>query len=257
MSSCWSVRLSVFRMYVHFFLIPNDNLSKCQWIFSKLGVCTYIVDIWFGIANGQISSIFQLSVRETSDFLFPDDNLSKYQWIFNKQVHWYCRDLVWDCWGANFVTFWQSCPPGTWPYFCSQMITWVNVNGFSPNLVWALILWRSGSQLLMGKFRQFLTELSAHDIWYFCFRTITQVNVNEFSSDLICALILWISGLGLQLDTFRQLSTHNTMAGYYHFMFLLFCHVIMWWYLFCLIQAVMNHLWNIYGNLRENTSVPW
>ena len=32
-----------------------------------------------------------------------------------------------------------------------------------PNLVCALILWRSGLGLLMGKFRQFLTELSARD----------------------------------------------------------------------------------------------
>ena len=34
-------------------------------------------------------------------------------------------------------------------------------NGFSPNLVSALILWRSGLGLLMGNFRQILTELSA------------------------------------------------------------------------------------------------
>ena len=36
-------------------------------------------------------------------------------------------------------------------------------HGFSPNLVCALILWRSGLGLLMGKFRQILTELSARD----------------------------------------------------------------------------------------------
>ena len=35
-----------------------DNFSKCQWIFTKLGVCIKIVEIWFGIVNGQISSIF-------------------------------------------------------------------------------------------------------------------------------------------------------------------------------------------------------
>ena len=34
-------------------------------------------------------------------------------------------------------------------------------NGFSPNLVCALILWKSGLGLLMGKFCQVLTELSA------------------------------------------------------------------------------------------------
>ena len=45
----------------------------------------------------------------------------------------------------------------------------VNINGFSPNLVCALILWRSGLGLLMGKFRQFLTELSAPDTPIFWF----------------------------------------------------------------------------------------
>ena len=42
-------------------------------------------------------------------------------------------------------------------------------NGFSPNLVCALILWRSGLGLLMGKFHQILTELSAQDTPIFSF----------------------------------------------------------------------------------------
>ena len=53
--------------------------------------------------------------------------------------------------------------------FRFRMITCVNINGFSPNLVCALILWRSGLGLLMGKFRQFLTELSARDTPIFSF----------------------------------------------------------------------------------------
>ena len=48
------------------------------------------------------------------------------------------------------------------PFFVS-MITWANIKGFLPNLVCALILWRSGLGLLMGKFRQIFTELSARD----------------------------------------------------------------------------------------------
>ena len=39
-------------------LFPDDNLSKHQWIFTKLGMCINIVEIWFGIANGQILSNF-------------------------------------------------------------------------------------------------------------------------------------------------------------------------------------------------------
>ena len=49
------------------------------------------------------------------------------------------------------------------------MITLVNINGVSPNLVCALILWRSSLGLLMVKFRQFLTELSARDMPVFSF----------------------------------------------------------------------------------------
>ena len=40
------------------FLFLEDNLSKCQWIFTKLGMCIDIVEIWFEIANGQIPSTF-------------------------------------------------------------------------------------------------------------------------------------------------------------------------------------------------------
>ena len=77
--------------------------------FSPNAICIDIKEIWFGIANGQISSHFYGVI-----------NLSKHQWI-------------------------------------------------SPNLVSALILWTSGLGLLMGKFRQFLTELSARDTPLFSF----------------------------------------------------------------------------------------
>ena len=40
------------------FLFTDDNLSKCKWIFTKLGMSSDIVKIWFETANGQISSVF-------------------------------------------------------------------------------------------------------------------------------------------------------------------------------------------------------
>ena len=52
-----SVHSSVVRPSVSI-SFPDDNLSKYQWIFTKLGMCIDIVEIWFGIANGQISSNF-------------------------------------------------------------------------------------------------------------------------------------------------------------------------------------------------------
>ena len=36
------------------FSFPDDNLGKHQWIFTKLGMCIDIVEVWFGVANGQI-----------------------------------------------------------------------------------------------------------------------------------------------------------------------------------------------------------
>ena len=38
------------------FSFPDDNLSKHRRIFTKLGMCIGIVEIWFAIANGQISA---------------------------------------------------------------------------------------------------------------------------------------------------------------------------------------------------------
>ena len=46
--SCTSVRIS----------FPDDNLNKHQQIFNKFGLCIDIMEIWFGIADGQISSNF-------------------------------------------------------------------------------------------------------------------------------------------------------------------------------------------------------
>ena len=60
MVSHWSsasIRLSIRRMSIRF-SFPDDNLSKHQWMFTKFGMCIDIVEIWFGFANGQISSIF-------------------------------------------------------------------------------------------------------------------------------------------------------------------------------------------------------
>ena len=112
-----SIHLSVICPSVFPFL--DDNLSKHQWIFTKHGICIDIVEIWFGIANGQISSIF------------------------------------------------DSYLPETCPYFCFQMITWVKMNRFAPNLVCALILWRSSLGLLMGRFCQLDRVICLRHVWIF------------------------------------------------------------------------------------------
>ena len=95
-------------------------------------------------------------------------------------------------------------------YFHFRMVSIVDVNGFSSNLVSALILWRSAFGLLMGEFRQCLTELSAHDM-------------SVFSPNLVCALILWTSASGLLMGEFcpflTDISTYDIIiVGFYHFM---------------------------------------
>ena len=54
------------------FSFPDDNLCKHQWIFTKLGMCIDIVNVWFGIANGQISSNFDgvICPRHAHIFVF-------------------------------------------------------------------------------------------------------------------------------------------------------------------------------------------
>ena len=74
-----------------------------------------------------------------------------------------CGGALWFHVGRPFV-----CPNVRQSYvhssvFRFRVLTGVNINEFSPNLVCALILWRYGLGLLMGKFRQILTELSARD----------------------------------------------------------------------------------------------
>ena len=60
-SSLWLLILSVFDYCtsIHlYFPIWMINWINFLWIFTKLGMCIDIVEIWFGIANMQISSTF-------------------------------------------------------------------------------------------------------------------------------------------------------------------------------------------------------
>ena len=65
MVSLWS-HLSYVCLY---FYLLTLTLREYQWIFTKLGMCIDIVDIWFGFVNGHISSILtELSACNMSDF---------------------------------------------------------------------------------------------------------------------------------------------------------------------------------------------
>ena len=79
---CVSVCPSVSRTSVRrsvCFSFPDDNLSKLQWIFTRLGMCIDIVDIWFGIANGQILSFYSFLPDTRPYFCFRTIT-----WVNNK-----------------------------------------------------------------------------------------------------------------------------------------------------------------------------
>ena len=72
------VRVSVRPLVIHLFVsfsFPDDTLSKLQWIFTKLGMCIDIVEIWFGIADGQILSNFY-------GVIFPRQMVGYYSLMF-------------------------------------------------------------------------------------------------------------------------------------------------------------------------------
>ena len=108
------------------------------------------------------------------------------------------------------VSSWSSVCPSVRPSSVRFLFPDDNLskhNGFSSNLVCALILWISGLGLLMGKFRQIFMELSPETRPYFRLRTLTWVNNKGFSPNLLYALTLRRSGLGLLMGKFRQIFT--------------------------------------------------
>ena len=98
------------------FSFLDNNFIKCQWIFTRLGMCIDIVKIWFWIVNEQIWSILtELSAYYKSVFYFQDNNLSKSQWIFTKFDM--CIDSV-EIWFG--IAHWQI----SFIFYCYRLTTW-------------------------------------------------------------------------------------------------------------------------------------
>ena len=110
------------------------------------------------------------------------------------------------------------------------------MDGFSPNLVCILILWRSGLGLLLGKFCQILTELSARSTPKFSFPDDNLSKYQGILTKLSTCIDIKEICLGLLMGKFCQclteLSARDTiMAGYYSLTFLFFpekrlCHFV-------------------------------
>ena len=76
----------------HFFcfLFPDNNLSKYPWIFTKLGMCIDIMEIWFGVGNVQISLIFNSYLPATQQYFHFW--MITFKWIFTKLCM--CSDIM-------------------------------------------------------------------------------------------------------------------------------------------------------------------
>ena len=96
------------------------------------------------------------------------------------------------------------------------MITLVNINGFSPNLVCALILCRSALGLLIGKFVKFFTELSVRDTSVFSFLDDNFIKYQWIFTKLgVCIHIYFgiVNGGISSIST--ELSARNTSVFYF------------------------------------------
>ena len=95
---CPSVNQSVHLLYIHLsiFSFPDDNLVKCQWILTKLGMCIDMVKFCFWIdnwiANGHISSIFDSYLPVTSVFCFRRKTLVN---LTDFLTHLICALILW------------------------------------------------------------------------------------------------------------------------------------------------------------------
>ena len=143
MSVCPSILLSCICI-----LFMEDNFSKYQWIFTKLGMCFDIVEIWFQIANGKILSIFSRVI------CLPHNNGILWRTGSRLLMGKFCQFLTVICLPHNNGILWSSGLRLLMGKFC-QFLTVICPPHNSG------ILWRSVSRLLMGKFCQFLTEISA------------------------------------------------------------------------------------------------
>ena len=150
------------------FSFPEDNSSKCQGIFTKLGIFINTVEIWFGIANRHISSNFDgvICPRHVRIFIITWAN-----------VNGFWPNLV----GALILRSGLELLTGKFHQFLTELsarnssvfsfsMDFVISMDFPQNLVCALILWRSCLGLPTCNFHRYLTEISARDTSVFSFQ---------------------------------------------------------------------------------------
>ena len=188
-SVCTSIRLLSICPYFRFRMINWVNING----FSPNSLCALILKrSGLGFLEGKFHQFLTVICRQRSIFSFPDDNFSKYQWIFTKLgVYIFMVEICFGIAHRQISSIFDSYLPNTCPYFHFWTITLLNINGFSPNLMCALMLVDICFVIAI-----FLAELSALNTSIFYFQD-NNLSKSRFSPNLMCALILWSSALGL------------------------------------------------------------
>ena len=77
-----SILTELFVRHISVVSFPDNNLIKNQCICIKLVMCTDIMEIWFGLAYGQTSSIFDWVISAPHIFPVREDSFSEGRKLF-------------------------------------------------------------------------------------------------------------------------------------------------------------------------------
>ena len=149
--------------------------------------------LWFHIGRPCVCpSISHTSLCPLVCISFPDDNVSKHQWIFTK--FGMCNDIVeiWF-WIANgqILSNFDRVMPEICPYFCFQTIACVKCQVILTKLGTCIDIKEICLGLQMGKFRQCMTELSAHDTIMAGYYSLTFLFLGKHCSCFVWYYVLY------------------------------------------------------------------
>ena len=146
---------------MHFISLVNLYISLlCIYIYIYIIIYIYMV-IKYLLFLLQFWTQVLTFISVLDYWLDGNFKVHNCKWLKKKAVNYYHiiprHTLVAGYYSNTVITavFRVSVRLSISPHFRFWMLTWVNINGFTPNLVYALILQRSALGLLMGKFRQF------------------------------------------------------------------------------------------------------
>ena len=158
--------VTVSHMQAFRFPVGNTAVSSLLFACDGLEPILSAVCFWWGLGT----SSFVRSSADNNVVISRCHRRELFLTIFIILHDLYCLSIMMGYYGFTLDVPVSVRPSVVRPasVFRFRMITWININGFSPNLVCALILW-SGLGLLMGKFRQILTAICPRHAHIFSF----------------------------------------------------------------------------------------